>query len=170
MWPTNLSKHSWPVWHLPLTVRETSFSPAPTRGTTARHTYFPASSCLTALSVRMFSLLSTCRTEVKSHWMSSERSPSHLRQHKAAYAPLNALKVTSLLLLKSNLGPGSYERGAVLVSISRLGSLMCTELRNEPGWQINCMPLCSPQHISGQESGSRAANEPEPLAASGFWD
>lgn len=46
--------------YLPFTVRDTSFSPAPTRGTTARHTYFPASSCLTAFSVRMFSLLSTC--------------------------------------------------------------------------------------------------------------
>ena len=44
---------------LPLTVRVTSRSPAPTRGTTARHTYFPASSWRTALSVRVFSLLRT---------------------------------------------------------------------------------------------------------------
>lgn len=44
---------------LPLTVSETSFSPAPTLGTTARHTYFPASSCRTAFRVRMFSLLRT---------------------------------------------------------------------------------------------------------------
>lgn len=52
---------------VPFTVRETSFSAAPTRGTTARHTYFPASSCLTDFSVRMFSLLSTCsqRSKIK---------------------------------------------------------------------------------------------------------
>lgn len=47
--------------YLPLTVSMTSFSPTPTRGTTARHTYFPASSCLTAFSVKVFSLLSTCK-------------------------------------------------------------------------------------------------------------
>lgn len=51
--------------NLPFTVRETSFSAAPTRGTTARHTYFPASSCLTDFSVRMFSLLSTCSQKSK---------------------------------------------------------------------------------------------------------
>lgn len=52
---------------VPFTVRETSFSAAPTRGTTARHTYFPASSCLTDFSVRIFSLLSTCsqRSKIK---------------------------------------------------------------------------------------------------------
>lgn len=44
---------------LPLTVRVTSRSPAPTRGTTARHTYFPASSWRTVLRVRVFSLLRT---------------------------------------------------------------------------------------------------------------
>lgn len=51
-------------WHnSPFTVRETSFSPAPTRGTTARQTYFPASSCLTFFRVSRFSLLRTCRQE-----------------------------------------------------------------------------------------------------------
>lgn len=44
---------------LPLTVKVTSLSPAPTRGTTARHTYFPASSWRTDLRVRVFSLLRT---------------------------------------------------------------------------------------------------------------
>lgn len=43
----------------PLTVKVTSRSPAPTLGTTARHTYLPASSCRTALRVSVFSLLST---------------------------------------------------------------------------------------------------------------
>lgn len=51
--------------NVPFTVRETSFSAAPTRGTTARHTYFPASSCLTDFRVRMFSLLSTCSQSSK---------------------------------------------------------------------------------------------------------
>lgn len=44
---------------VPLTVSVTSRSPAPTRGTTARHTYFPASSWRTDLSVSLFSLLRT---------------------------------------------------------------------------------------------------------------
>lgn len=51
--------HDKPLY-LPFTVSDTSFSPAPTLGTTARHTYFPASSCFTAFSVRVFLLLSTC--------------------------------------------------------------------------------------------------------------
>lgn len=60
--------------NVPFTVRETSFSAAPTRGTTARHTYFPASSCLTDFSVRMFSLLSTCsrRSKIKTLKMSAK--------------------------------------------------------------------------------------------------
>lgn len=101
---------------LPLTVRETSFSPAPTRGTTARQTYFPASSCLTDFSVRRFSLLRTCGKEVKDHQM--QRLQSHLcicdgskaalteekKKNKAAHEPFNTLKVTSSQLLKSNLG------------------------------------------------------------------
>lgn len=44
---------------VPLTVSVTSRSPAPTRGTTARHTYFPASSWRTDFRVSLFSLLKT---------------------------------------------------------------------------------------------------------------
>ena len=53
------SVHDRPLY-LPFTVSDTSFSPAPSLGTTARHTYFPASSGFTAFSVRVFLLLSTC--------------------------------------------------------------------------------------------------------------
>lgn len=46
---------------VPLTVSVTSRSPAPTRGTTARQTYFPASSWRTDFRVSLFSLLRTCK-------------------------------------------------------------------------------------------------------------
>ncbi len=90
--------------NVPFTVRETSFSAAPTRGTTARHTYFPASSCLTDFSVRMFSLLSTCsqRSKIKTlkrsakgeGWPESKRIRTH--EWEAI-----ALKRTFFQLLKS---------------------------------------------------------------------
>lgn len=48
---------------VPLTVSVTSRSPAPTRGTTARQTYFPASSWRTDFRVSLFSLLRTCKRE-----------------------------------------------------------------------------------------------------------
>lgn len=44
---------------VPLTVSVTSRSPAPTRGTTALHTYFPASSWRTDFRISLFSLLRT---------------------------------------------------------------------------------------------------------------
>ncbi len=88
--------------NVPFTVRETSFSAAPTRGTTARHTYFPASSCLTDFSVRMFSLLSTCsqRSKIKTlkrSWPESKRIRTHEWAAKLWKGP-------SFQLLKSNLG------------------------------------------------------------------
>lgn len=96
-------------WYsLPLTVRETSFSPAPTRGTTARQTYLPASSCLTDFSVRRFSLLRTCskRSQRSSNAMTA-KAPPHLRKKQGSAmggGPFNTLKATSPQLLKSNLG------------------------------------------------------------------
>lgn len=108
----NFERKTW--YSLPLTVRETSFSPAPTRGTTARQTYFPASSCLTDFSVRRFSLLRTC-SKKKSKIIRCNDSKGIFafeiatrqrrgEKRKVAPGPFYTLKGTSPQLLKSNLG------------------------------------------------------------------